>query len=35
MLKSCQDLKETYIKQYKFTKERLESMPKARQFDFN
>jgi len=35
VLKSCQDLKETYIKQYKFTKERLESMPKARQFDFN
>ena len=35
MLKSCQDLKEIYIKQYKFTKERLESMPKARQFDFN
>lgn len=35
MLQSCQDLKETYIKQYRFTKERLESMPKARQFDFN
>ena len=35
VLKSCQDLKDAYIKQYQFTKERLESMPKARQFDFN
>jgi len=35
VLKSCQDLKEAYINQYKFTKVRLESMPKAKQFDFN
>lgn len=35
VLKSCQELKDAYIKQYMFTKERLESMPKARQFDFN
>ena len=35
VLQSCQDLKEAYIRQYDFTKERLESMPKARQFDFN
>ena len=35
VLKSCQELKEAYRKQYEFTKERLESMPKARQFDFN
>ena len=35
VLKSCQELKDAYIKQYIFTKERLESMPKARQFDFN
>lgn len=35
VLKSCQDLKDGYIKTYMFTKERLESMPKARQFDFN
>jgi len=34
VLKSCQALKEAYIKQYNFTKERLESMPKAKQFDF-
>ena len=35
VLQSCQQLKESYIKQYMFTKERLESMPKAKQFDFN
>ena len=35
VLQSCQQLKEAYIKQYMFTKERLESMPKAKQFDFN
>jgi len=35
VLKSCQELKDAYIKQYNFTKDRLESMPKARQFDFN
>lgn len=35
VLKTCQDLKTAYIDQYKFTKERLESMPKAKQFDFN
>jgi len=35
VLKTCQDLKDAYIQQYKFTKERLESMPKAKQFDFN
>ena len=35
VLKSCQELKDAYIYQYNFTKDRLESMPKARQFDFN
>ena len=35
MFKQCQDLKEAYIKQYQFTKERLETMPKAKQFDFS
>ena len=35
MFKQCQDLKEAYIKQYNFTKERLETMPKAKQFDFS
>ena len=30
VLQSCQELKDAYIKQYDFTKERLESMPKAR-----
>jgi len=35
VLKSCQALKEAYINQYEFTRVRLESMPKAKQFDFN
>ena len=35
MFKECQDLKEAYLKQYQFTKERLETMPKAKQFDFS
>lgn len=30
MFKQCQELKEAYIKQYQFTKERLETMPKAK-----
>ena len=33
MFKECQELKEAYLKQYQFTKERLETMPKAKQFD--
>ena len=35
VLQSCLDLHEAYIKQYEFTKERLQNMPKAKQFDFN
>lgn len=35
MLQTCLDLHEAYIKQYDFTKERLQNMPKAKQFDFN
>jgi dynein heavy chain len=35
VLKQCLQLHETYLSQYEFTKKRLESMPKTRQFDFN
>jgi dynein heavy chain len=35
MLQQCLDLHEAYIKQYEFTKERLQNVPKAKQFDFN
>jgi len=35
VLKQCLQLHETYLAQYEFTKKRLESMPKTRQFDFN
>ena len=35
MFKECQELKEAYVKQYMYTKERLETMPKAKQFDFS
>lgn len=34
-LQSCLDLHEAYIKQYDFTKERLQNVPKAKQFDFS
>lgn len=34
-LQSCLDLHEAYVKQYEFTKERLQNVPKAKQFDFN
>jgi dynein heavy chain len=35
MLQQCLDLHEAYVKQYEFTKERLQNVPKAKQFDFN
>ena len=35
MFQSCLDLHESYIKQYEFTKERLQNVPKAKQFDFS
>jgi len=35
VLQQCLDLHEAYIKQYEFTKERLQNVPKAKQFDFN
>jgi dynein heavy chain len=35
ILQSCLDLHEAYVKQYEFTKERLQNVPKAKQFDFN
>ena len=34
MLQSCLDLHEAYIKQYEFTKARLENLPKSKRFDF-
>jgi len=35
VLQSCIDLHDAYIKQYEFTKARLEQLPKSKQFDFN
>jgi dynein heavy chain len=35
VLQSCLDLHEAYVRQYEFTKERLQNVPKAKQFDFN
>jgi dynein heavy chain, axonemal len=35
VLRSCQALKDAYIRQYNITKQRLEEMPKAKKFDFN
>lgn len=35
VLQSCLDLHAAYIHQYNFTKERLQNVPKAKQFDFN
>jgi len=35
VLQSCLDLKDAYVRQYEFTKERLQNVPKAKQFDFN
>jgi dynein heavy chain len=35
MLQQCLNLHEAYVKQYEFTKERLQNVPKAKQFDFN
>ena len=34
MFQSCLDLHDAYIQQYEFTKERLQNVPKAKQFDF-
>lgn len=34
-LQTCLDLHEAYVKQYEFTKERLQNVPKAKQFDFS
>jgi dynein heavy chain len=33
-LQACLDLHEAYIKQYEFTKQRLENLPKSKRFDF-
>lgn len=35
MLQQCLDLHEAYKNQYEFTRERLQNVPKAKQFDFN
>ena len=35
MLQQCLDLHEAYKAQYEFTRERLQNVPKAKQFDFN
>jgi len=35
MFQTCIDLHAAYLKQYNFTKERLQNMPKAPQFDFS
>jgi hypothetical protein len=34
VLQSCLDLHTAYVKQYNFTKQRLEQLPKSKQFDF-
>lgn len=35
ILQSCIDLKQAYVKQYEFTKQRLMNMPKGKQFEFS